>query len=146
MFYEDVVDGAVFRTGSHVVSSREIAEFASRFDPQPMHLDSVFAADLEFGEVIASGFHTMALAWRLWVETGMDTHGRGGLGLDGARWFRPVVAGTVIQCRVRLAGPRLTSRGKGMATMHFDVLDGTDELLMKFTTVGLFARRSDGMD
>lgn len=35
MFYEDVVGGAVFRTESHVVSSREIAEFASRFDPQP---------------------------------------------------------------------------------------------------------------
>jgi acyl dehydratase len=48
MFYEDVVDGAVFRTGSHVVSFREIAEFASRFDPQPIRLDVVFAADLEW--------------------------------------------------------------------------------------------------
>ncbi|MCW2725509.1 MAG: MaoC domain protein [Frankiales bacterium] len=140
MFFEDLTDGAVFRTRSHVLTAEELHRFATDFDPQPMHLDRAASADMPFGDVIASGFHTMALAWRLWVETGMGDHGRGGIALGDVRWHRPVYAGTELRSVVHILNTRVTSQGKGLATMHFEVVDGDDQLVMEFSTTGLFAR------
>ena len=45
------------------VSAEEIIEFARKFDPQPFHVDPVAAKNTQFGELIASGTHTLAY-WR----------------------------------------------------------------------------------
>jgi len=144
MFFEELVDGATHRTRSHTVTAEELHRFAAEFDPQPMHLDPVASSTLPFGDVIASGFHTIALAWRLWTEIGMGDHGRGGIALEQATWYRPVYAGTTVHARVEIVGPRVTRRGKGLAMMRFDVRDDRDAQLLTFSTTGLFARMADG--
>ena len=143
MYFEDLAEGAVYRTGSHVLTAAELHEFAAAYDPQPMHLDRDFAARGPFGDVIASGFQTMALAWRLWVETGMGDHGRGGIALGDVRWRRPLYAGTELRAIVHIEQVRVTSQGKGLATMRFEVVDQNDALLLEFSTTGLFARLAD---
>jgi acyl dehydratase len=143
MYFEDLTEGAVFRTRSHVLTAEELHRFATDYDPQPMHLDRAAAADMPFGDVIASGFQTMALAWRLWVETGMDDHGRGGIALEDVRWHRPVYAGTELCSVVHILKTRVTSQGKGLATMRFEVVDGEDRLVLEFSTTGLFARMEE---
>lgn len=143
MYFEDLKDGAVYRTGSHVLTAEELKAFAESFDPQPMHLDPDRAAKGPFGDVIASGFHTMALAWRLWVETGMDTHGRGGIALGDVRWHRPVYAGDELHSVVHIEGARVTRQGKGLATLRFELRDAAEHLVLEFTTTGLFARRAE---
>ena len=99
MHFEDLTEGAVYRTGSHVLTAGELHEFAASYDPQPMHLDRDLAAQGPFGDVTASGFQTMALAWRLWVETGMDTTGEA-----GSRW--ETCAGTGRSTPERNSGDR----------------------------------------
>jgi acyl dehydratase len=146
MHFEDLTEGAVYRTGSHVLTAEELHQFAASYDPQPMHLDRDFAARGPFGDVIASGFQTMALAWRLWVDTGMGDHGRGGVALGDVRWHRPLYAGTELRAVVHIDHVRVTSRGKGLATMRFEVVDQDDALLMEFSTTGLFARSADEVD
>ncbi|SOC48560.1 Acyl dehydratase [Blastococcus aggregatus] len=146
MYFEDLSEGAVYRTGSHVLTADELREFAAAYDPQPMHLDRDFAARGPFGDVIASGFQTMALAWRLWVDTGMGDHGRGGIGLGEARWHRPLYAGTEVRSIVHIDQVRLTSQGKGLATMRFELVDQDGQLLLEFSTTGLFARLADEVD
>ena len=146
MYFEELTEGAVYHTGSHVLTAGELHEFAAAYDPQPMHLDRDVAAQGPFGDVIASGFQTMALAWRLWVETGMDTHGRGGIALGDVRWHRPLYAGTELRSIVHIEHVRVTSQGKGLATMRFEVRDQDDALLLEFTTTGLFARLADETD
>ncbi len=143
MFFEELVDGATHRTRYHTVTAEELHRFAADFDPQPMHLDPAASAALPFGEVIASGFHTIALAWRLWTEIGMGDHGRGGIALEQATWYRPVYAGTTLYAQVEIVGPRVTSGGKGLAMMRFDVRDDQDNQLLTFSTTGLFARMTD---
>lgn len=143
MYFEDLIEGAEYRTGSHVLTAEEMKVFAEAFDPQPMHLDPVAASMTAFGDVIASGFHTMAVAWRLWVDTGMDGHGRGGIGLGDARWHRPVYAGTELHAVVHIEHTRVTRQGKGLATMRFEVRDDRDRIVLEFSTTGLFARRAD---
>jgi acyl dehydratase len=143
MYFEDLAEGAVYRTGSHVLTPEELHQFAAAYDPQPMHLDRDFASRGPFGDVIASGFQTMALAWRLWVETGMGDHGRGGIALGDVRWHRPLYAGTELRAIVHIQHVRVTSQGKGLATMRFEVVDQDDALLLEFSTTGLFARLAD---
>ena len=51
-----------------------IVAFASRFDPQPYHLDADAADQSIFGGLCASGWHIAALATRLVIETLIDNH------------------------------------------------------------------------
>ncbi len=43
-WFEDFVPGAVYEFGQADVTEAEIVDFASRFDPQPIHLDRGAAA------------------------------------------------------------------------------------------------------
>ena len=63
-YFEDYAPGAVFEFGEIAVTAEEIVAFATRYDPQPMHTDPAAAASGAFGGLIASGWHTAALAIR----------------------------------------------------------------------------------
>ncbi len=66
-FAEDLHEGLQVDLGSYDVTHDEIVAFASKWDPQPMHTDDDAAAKGFFGEVIASGMHTIAIYQRLAV-------------------------------------------------------------------------------
>lgn len=67
VYADDLVEGTVVDLGSYTVSHDEIVEFASRWDPQPLHVDDEWARTGFFGEVIASGIHSFAIYQRLAV-------------------------------------------------------------------------------
>ena len=50
-----------------LVTRENIREFASRYDPQPIHLDEDQARESIFGELIASGWHALSLTMGLLV-------------------------------------------------------------------------------
>ena len=56
--YEDAVEGVTIELGSKTVSAEEIIEFASEFDPQPMHLSEEGGKASILGGLSASGWHT----------------------------------------------------------------------------------------
>ena len=67
-FFEDIQVGDVFEYGRYTFTAENIKSFATRFDPQPFHLDEAAAERSHFGALVASGWHT-ALAWmRLMVD------------------------------------------------------------------------------
>ena len=63
--FEDLIVGAAVRHGARRISREEIIEFASKFDPQPIHLDEAMAKQSIVGGLCASGFHTCAILMRL---------------------------------------------------------------------------------
>ena len=67
-YWEDLRVGAVRDLGTVSMTAEEIKDFAAKFDPQPFHLDEAAARDSHFGDLIASGWHTCALAMRLTVD------------------------------------------------------------------------------
>lgn len=91
--FEDYPVGAVFDIGTFVLSENEIVAFAARYDPQAMHTDRGWAAQGPFGEVIASGWHTIAALMRLIVENFLPESGLASPGVDELRWLLPVQAG-----------------------------------------------------
>jgi len=143
MKYEDIELGSVHVTRDRRISADEIIAFAKEYDPQPMHTDPSVADAGAFGGLIASGFHTMAVAWSLWMGHGIMEHdGQGGISLDDARWFAPTRPGDRVRARVTISERRLTRRGRGFIRMDFEVLDQRDSVLMSFSTTGLIARHS----
>ena len=54
-YFEDYVAGAVCVYGDIAMTEAEIVEFATRYDPQPMHTDATVAGQGPFGGLIASG-------------------------------------------------------------------------------------------
>ena len=51
-YFEDYLPGSVYEYGAVTVTEPEIVEFATRFDPQPMHTDPEQAAQGRYGEII----------------------------------------------------------------------------------------------
>ena len=72
--------------GRWEVTRDEVIEFASRFDPQPFHLDDAAAARGSlFGRLAASGWHTCAMAMRMNCDAYLlDAASLGSPGLERA--------------------------------------------------------------
>ena len=68
LYWEDFRASDVVEIGRHTFTEEEIIEFARQFDPQPFHTDPEAAKDTFFGGLIASGWHTCAIAMRLMVQ------------------------------------------------------------------------------
>jgi hypothetical protein len=94
MFWEDFEVGGRFEMGRHTFSEEEILEFGRRFDPQAFHTDPEAAKRGFFGGVIASGFHTCAVAMRIMVDSYLARAASlGAPGLENVRWPKPVRPG-----------------------------------------------------
>jgi acyl dehydratase len=98
LYFEDLAVGQTFRTDAYRVEPGAIRAFAAEFDPQPFHLDEEAARASVFGELVASGWHTAAIAMRLMVGGELRiVGGLIGLGVEGLRWPRPVRPGDVLR-------------------------------------------------
>jgi len=67
-YWEDVEIGERVRSADFLCSRESIVAFAGQYDPQPMHLDEASAAQSFFGELIASGWQTACVTFRLMVD------------------------------------------------------------------------------
>jgi len=107
-FFEHYPEGAVFELGSFTMTEQDIIDFARQFDPQDMHTDPVVAAAGPFGGIIASGWQTIGLMMRLFVERFLPKNGLASPGIDELRWTHPVFPGDVLSVRVTVTEARLS--------------------------------------
>lgn len=146
-YFEDIEVGRVERFGSYLVTREEVVDFASRYDPQPFHLDDEAAAATHFGRLSASGWHTCAMTMAMVVED-MKAHAHAGLGspgIDELRWRKPVYPGDTLRCETEvLDKARSRSRPEmGSFRKSVKVLNQHDEVVMTFTSIGLIQVRGD---
>ena len=117
LYFEDFQVGQLYDSQSKTLTESEIIDFAWQYDPQPFHISTEGAKDTPFGGVIASGFQTLAVTFRLlWQANGLQATGIGAGGLDYVRWHKPVRRrhhpGHVESCRF---APRARSPGSAMS-------------------------------
>jgi acyl dehydratase len=133
MFFEDFTVGAELTSPGLTITEAQIIDFAMKFDPQPFHVDVTAAAASPFGGLIASGFHTAALSFRLFWQTGAITGGSlGSPGLDELRWLRPVRPGDTLHVVAKvLEAKRSTSKpDRGVVKMSYTTLNQNGEAVM----------------
>lgn len=96
-FFEDLTVGLTFRSATATVTAEGIKSFAAEFDPQAFHLDETAAETSLFAGLAASGWHTAAIAMRLFVESDLrPAGGTIGAGVEDLRWPKPVRPGDVL--------------------------------------------------
>ena len=100
--FEDYPVGAIFDLGSFVLSEDDMVDFATRYDPQSMHVDRDWAAQGPFGGLIASGWHTVAALMRLIVENFLPHNGLASPGVNELRWLLPVRPGETLRAQVTI--------------------------------------------
>ena len=94
LYWEDLRPGRRFDPGVTVIDGDEMVAFARRFDPQWYHVDEKLAADSEFGALIASGFFTVSLFMRAYVDGLLSRAAAAASpGMEELRWLAPVRAG-----------------------------------------------------
>lgn len=115
VYFEDLNLGHKIVTGSYTVSREEIVTFATQYDPQPMHMDEEAAKHSVFGELVASGWHTLALTMRLMVlAKPLGDIPLVGLGGDEVRFLRPLRPNDVVHVEAEITDKKPSSKpGRG---------------------------------
>ena len=127
-YFEDVVVGERCVSASELVTREGIIAFASSFDPQAMHTDEAAAKDSPFGELVASGWHTLSLTMRLMVEAKpFGSTPLIGMAVDEVRLARPVVAGMTLHAEGEVVEKRESKRGdRGYVQVVVQTLENDD--------------------
>ncbi len=143
-YFEDFAVGARVEVGSVTVSEAEIIDFATRFDPQPFHVDHDAAAKSIFGGIIASGWHTCSMMMRLMVDGYLrDSSSLGSPGVDEVRWLKPVRAGDVltVSSTVLESVPSTSRPDRGVVFTQWEASNQRGELVATIKGRGMFLRR-----
>ena len=134
MYLEDFKAGDEFRSAAGVtLTEAQIIDFALTFDPQAIHVDATSASAGPFGGLVASGFHTMALSFRLFWQTGaLGDASLGSPGLDELRWLKPVRPGDTLRVVAKvLDARRSTSKpDRGIVRIQYTTLNQHGETVM----------------
>ncbi|MEP9389524.1 MaoC family dehydratase [Mesorhizobium sp. KR9-304] len=142
--FEDFAEGSSIDLGSKDVTAQEIVEFASEFDPQPMHLDEAAGRASILGGLSASGWHTCAIFMRLLCDAVLlDSTSQGAPGVDRIKWKKPVLAGdrlsgtmTVLAKRPSKSRPAI-----GLVTMRSELFNQRGESVFELENTGMFMKR-----
>ena len=144
LYWEDFPVGAVFEFGGVTLTREAIVEFASRYDPQPFHLDDAAAEASLFGGLSASGWHTCALTMRMMCDAYLNRSASlGSPGIDELRWLKPVRPGDTLHVRMEVLQARtMASRpGVGLALQAWTVINQHGEPVMTMRGWGMLGLR-----
>ena len=145
LYFEDFSVGQVAEYGDKLVTVEEIKEFATDFDPQPMHLDEEAAKKTLVGGLCASGWHTCCMMMRIVVDGYLiNSSSMGAPGVEEIRWFKPVRPGERLRVRTTILETREPKSRPdfGFVRTRFDVLETSGECVMTSTTSLMFGRRT----
>jgi len=154
-FFEDIKVGDRAEVGRHTFTADEIKKFATKFDPQPFHLDEAAAAKSSFGALCASGWHTASVWMRLMVEHNKREdaaqRARGEAvaalgpspGFRALKWLKPVYVGDTITYATEIVETRTSNSRPGWGLMSFKNtgVNQNNEPVISFISVAFVERR-----
>lgn len=68
LYFDDIAVGYRSRVGTYTLTETEVVDFASKWDPQPFHIDKAAAEKSIFGGLTASSLHLFAICTRLFFD------------------------------------------------------------------------------
>jgi acyl dehydratase len=143
-YLDDLSVGDTFETDGITVTESGIIDFALTYDPQPFHVNKVAATNSIFGGLIASGFQTLAITFRLLRDTGVLTGTNlGGHGLDELRWLAPVYPGDTLHARVTVEAvtPSRSKPDRGVIRFRYRTYNQDDVEVLSVVMDHVVARK-----
>lgn len=141
---DDFSEGERFVSGGITLTEAEIIDFALRYDPQPFHLDQEAAARSPYGGLIASGFQTLSLCFRLFIQSGLLADSSiGSPGIDELRWLAPVRPHDTLRSVVEVLEVRRSGSkpDRGIARMRYLAINQRGETVLTFIVNHLLLRK-----
>jgi acyl dehydratase len=142
--FDDFKVGDRFVSDGMTMTEASILDFAQRFDPQPFHMDLEAAKASPYGGLIASGLHTFAAAFRIFLDMRViHTASMGSPGVDELRWTAPVRPGDTLTTEAEVVEMRPSSSkpDRGTLRMRYAVKNQKGETVMTFVAIHIFRRR-----
>lgn len=147
IYFEDIEVGRETSFGRYEVTREEVIEFATKYDPQPFHLDDEAAAQTYFGRLSASGWHSCAMMMRMMADNmkNIDQAGLGSPGIDELRWLKPVYPGDVLRCEAKVIDKKASRSRPEMGSYRSTVrlINQDDVVVMTFISISLISRRPE---
>ena len=143
LYLEDLSVGQRFTSEAYVMEEDRINKFAGEFDPQPFHLDAAAAEASVFKGLVASGWHTAAVAMRLLVRGGLPI-ANGLIGFGGEiAWPKPIRPGDIVQVESEIVEitPSRSKPDQGTVTVHSTMRNQNGEVVYLLTAKLLVFRR-----
>lgn len=143
-YLDDLTPGQRFTTPGLTLTEAEIIDFAWRYDPQAFHLDANAAADSPYGGLIASGFQSLAICFRLFIQSGLLADSSlGSPGIDELRWLAPVRPGDTLHSEIEVleARPSNSKPDRGIARLKYQAVNQRGEVVLSFIVIHLLKRR-----
>ena len=144
LYLDDLYIGQRFTSETYLMELARIKEFAAEFDPQPFHLDEAAAEQSVFKGLVASGWHTAAVAMRLLVISGPPL-ANGLIGFGGEiSWPRPTRPGDRVHLESEIIEitPSRSKPNQGVATVRTLMLNQNGETVYQFTAKLLAFKRT----
>ena len=142
-WFDEFHVGDRFATRGMTLTESQIVDFALTYDPQHMHVDAHAAGAGPFGGLIASGFQTLALSFRLFYDLGLVADSNiVGPGMDEVRWTAPVKPGDTIRTVVEVIEARESQSkpDRGTVRFLFTVLNQRDETVMTYKAITIIRK------
>lgn len=143
-FLDDLAPGQRFTSPGLTLTEAEIIDFAWRYDPQPFHLDANAAADSPYGGLIASGFQSLAICFRLFIQSGiLAESSMGSPGIDELRWLAPVRPGDTLHSEIEVleVRPSNSKPDRGIARLKYQAVNQRGEAVLSFIVMHLLRRK-----
>lgn len=142
-YYDDLVVGDRITIGSYIVSKREAIEFASRWEPQPHHIDEEAAVASPFGGLTLCSLHLFAIVTRLFFDYEHPFAVVAMLGKDEVRLPRPARPDEELTYTTGCVDKRVSKSrpDRGIVTLHDEVTDPAGEVVLTQTVTLLMEMR-----
>ena len=128
MKLDEFIIGQVFKTKSFKLTKEEIMGFAEEFDPQYMHLDEEKAQQGRFNGIIASGIHTIALSFKLWIEEGMYGNDViAGTEMNNIKFIKPVYPEDELHTIVEVIDKKTKNNETGILTVLLSTYNNKEQ-------------------
>ena len=128
MKLDEFTIGQVFETKSYKLTKEDILKFAGEFDPQYMHIDEEKANQGRFNGIIASGIHTLAISFKLWVEE--DKYGEdiiAGTRMNNLKFIQPVYPEDELHIIVEVLDKKAIKHETGILTVLLSTFNDKEE-------------------
>ncbi|MDJ1430620.1 MaoC family dehydratase [Halostagnicola sp. A-GB9-2] len=144
LYYEELEVGETIQhERRRTISESDNQRFCDMtMNQQPLHLDSEFAEDTQFGERVVNGLYTMSLAVGISIPETTDGTIVANLSYDDVEHPEPVFHGDTIRAQSTITEKRETSDGdRGVVTMRVEAFNQDDDLVCSFDRTVLSKKR-----
>jgi acyl dehydratase len=147
LYLDDFKAGDAFLSSGITITESEIIDFALKYDPQYFHLDVNAAAESIYGGLIASGFQTLAVCFRLFIQKGMLAKSSlGSPGIDDLKWRAPVRPGDTLKTKTEVleVKPSSSKPDRGILRLRYSAINQHGDEVLSFVLNHLLKRNEKG--